>query len=256
MAASRLVPLSPAPGRCVHPCSTGAYSIHRKYGKPPKGSPVTYDVVMPTTETRPPLNWARIIDAAVSYADENGVEELSMRKLGAELGVEAMSLYNHVENKDDIFDGMIDQVFASVPLPATDAEWTTAIRETAVKAMDQFTAHPWMVSLLMQRGTYGNSSLLFMDRAIGLLRIAGFSDEDTHHAWQMLASHTMGYAFQMVSGGPKDKGWEGIEGQLADLAEDYPNVAQLAPYLGDCEFAGEFAFGLVIIIDGLNVRLH
>jgi AcrR family transcriptional regulator len=230
--------------------------IHRKFRNPPLPNPLTYDAVMPPTETRLPLNRERIIDAAVTYADDNGVEELSMRKLGAELGVEAMSLYNHVENKDDIFDGMIDRVFASVPLPPTDAEWTTAIRETVLKAMDQFTAHPWMVSLLMQRGNYGNSSLLFMDRALGLLRNAGFSDEDTHHAWQMLASHTMGYAFQMVSGGPKDKDWEGIEGQLADLAEDYPNVARLAPYLGDCEFAGEFAFGLEIIIDGLNARLH
>ena len=217
---------------------------------------MTYDVVMPTTETRPPLNRERIIDAAVSFADENGVEELSMRKLGAELGVEAMSLYNHVQNKDDIYDGMIDQVFASVPLPAADADWREAIRETALNAMEQFTAHPWMVSLLMQRGVYGKSSLLFMDRSLGLLRNAGFSDEDTHHAWQMLASHTMGYAFQMVSGGPNDTDWEGTQRQLADLGEAFPNIAQLAPYLVDCEFGSEFAFGLDIMIDGLNARLH
>jgi AcrR family transcriptional regulator len=249
------LPVSPllGPGPPLHHGDCGWAAAE---GRLSKQTPVTYDVVMTDTETRAPLNRERIIDAAVSFADENGVEELSMRKLGAELGVEAMSLYNHVENKDDIFDGMIDHVFASVPVPDTEADWKVSIRDVALKAMDQFTAHPWTVNLLMQRGSFGNSSLLFMDRVLGLLRNAGFSDEDTHHAWQMLASHTMGCAFQQASGGFKDKDWDGLEQQLSRLGEEYPNVADLAPYLGDCEFGAEFAFGLVIIIDGLDTRLH
>lgn len=217
---------------------------------------MTYDVAMPTTVTRAPLSRERIIDAAVAFADENGVDELSMRKLGAELGVEAMSLYNHVENKDDILDGMIDQVFAEVPLPDTEADWKVSIRDTALKAMDQFAAHSWLVNVLMHRGSFGNSSLLFMDRTLGLLRNAGFSDEDTHHAWQMLASHTMGYAFQQSSAGLKDTDWDGMVDQLASLGERFPNVADLALYLGDCQFGTEFAFGLEIIIDGLSARLQ
>ena len=216
---------------------------------------MTYDGAMTATETRTPLTRDRIIDAAVAFADENGVDELSMRKLGAELGVEAMSLYNHVENKDDIFDGMIDQVFAAIPLPEADDDWRASIRGIALQAMDQFTIHAWVVNLLMQRGHFGNSSLLFMDRVLGMLRTAGFSDEDAHHAWQMLASHTMGYAFQQASGGPMEKEWEGMEQQLSSLQSQFPNVAQLAPYLAACEFGTEFAFGLDIIIDGLSARL-
>jgi AcrR family transcriptional regulator len=202
------------------------------------------------------LTRERIIEAAVVFADRNGVDELSMRKLGAELGVEAMSLYNHVENKDDIFDGMIDRVFATIPLPDADSDWRDSIRATALEAMDQFTAHPWVVNLLMQRGNYGNSSLNFMNRILGLLRAAGFSDEYTHHAWQMLASHTMGYAFQQASGEYREKDWDGIEEQLSRLGDRYPHVAELAPYLAGCEFGTEFAFGLDIIISGLDSRLE
>lgn len=192
----------------------------------------------------------------MAFADAHGVEDLSMRKLGAELGVEAMSLYNHVRNKDDIFDGMIDHVFAAVPLPDPDIDWKQAIRQTALRALDQFTAHPWAVNLLMQRGNYGSSSLLFMDRVLGMLRSAGFSDEDTHHAWQMLASHTMGYAFQQASGGYLEKDWEGLEDRLIRHASTYPHVAALAPYLADCQFGTEFSFGLDIIISGLSSRLE
>jgi AcrR family transcriptional regulator len=207
---------------------------------------------MTSTTTRTPLTRDRIIGAAVILADSGGVEELSMRKLGAELGVEAMSLYNHVEKKDDILDGMIDYVFRAIPLPADDSDWRVAIRETALAALDQFVEHPWMVHLLMQRGIYGSSSLRFMDRVIGLFRAAGFSEEDSHHAWQMLASHTMGYAFQQMSGGEDKDGWES---NIPDLSV-FPNVAALAPYLAKCEFEVEFAFGLEIIIAGLAARLE
>jgi len=210
---------------------------------------------MTSTGTRTPLTRDRIIDAAVALADELGVEEVSMRKLGAELGVEAMSLYNHVENKDGIFDGMIDHVFESIPLPAAESDWRATVRATALIALDRFISHPWVVNLLMQRGNYGQSSLRFMDRTLGLLRSAGFSDEDTHHAWQMLASHTMGYAFQQVSGGYDDKEWDNVVPSQAELAELFPHVAALAPYLAECEAGAEFAFGLDIIISGLQARL-
>ena len=207
---------------------------------------------MISTGTRAPLTRDRIIDAAVVLADTGGVDELSMRKLGAELGVEAMSLYNHVANKDDILDGMIDHVFRAIPLPASDSDWRFSIREAALAALDQFVEHPWMVNLLMQRGTYGQTSLRFMDRVLGLFRDAGFTEEDAHHAWQMLASHTMGYAFQQASGGDDKHGWES---RLPDLSV-FPNVAALAPYLANCEFGTEFAFGLEIIIAGLAARLE
>ena len=216
---------------------------------------MTYDVGMTVIETRAPLTRDRIIDAAVRFADHQGADELSMRKLGAELGVEAMSLYNHVANKDEILDGMIDHVFKTIPLPDPEEDWQVSVRSTGLAAMEQFTAHPWVVGLLMQRGNFGNASLVFMNQVLGILRAAGFSDEDTHHAWQMLASHTMGYAFQQSSGSGHEKDWNGLEDQLARLGHQFPHVAALAPLLAECEFGSEYAFGLEIIISGLEARL-
>ncbi|MCL1601608.1 MAG: TetR/AcrR family transcriptional regulator [Actinomycetia bacterium] len=209
-----------------------------------------------TTTQRPTLTRDRIIEAAVAYADEHGIDALSMRKLGAELDVEAMSLYNHVANKDDIYDGMIEYVFASLPLPDPDADWQDSIRFIGVAGMDTFTSHGWIVALLMIRGNFGPSALRFTDAVIGILTNAGFSDEDAHHAWQMLSSHTMGYAFQAAAN-PEglQKEHVDVEAALTAAADHFPNVARLAPFLAQCEYGSEYAFGLEIIIDGLAARL-
>jgi len=216
---------------------------------------LTYDVgvAAPTRET---LTRDRIIEAAVAFADQHGVEALSMRKLGAELDVEAMSLYNHVANKDDIHDGMIDYVFSTIPLPDPDEAWKTAIRRIGMAAMDVFTLHAWTVILLMSRSHFGPSFLRFADRVIGTFTKAGFNDEDAHHAWQMLASHTMGYALRQATNPELVVHGVGFSEIPAEqLAEAYPNVARLAPLLECCEYVSEFAFGLDIIIDGLDARL-
>lgn len=210
-----------------------------------------------TTQTRETLTRDRIIDAAVVYADANGIEHLSMRKLGASLDVEAMSLYNHVANKDDIYDGMIDYVFSSIPLPEPDGDWQDEVRRIGVAGMDAFTTHPWTVALLMARGNFGPAALRFTDRVIATLNSAGFSDEDAHHAWQMLSSHTMGYAFQQATNpGVADSHGGAVSDQLVGVADEFPNVARLAPLLAQCEYGTEFAFGLDIIIAGLAARLE
>ena len=216
---------------------------------------MNYDADVTTTQ-RQTLTRDRIIEAAVAYADEYGIEALSMRKLGAELEVEAMSLYNHVGNKDDIYDGMIDYVFASIPLPDPGTTWQESIRSIGVAGMDALTTHGWVVSLLMVRGNFGPSALRFTDAVIGILTEAGFSDEDAHHAWQMLSSHTMGYAFQ-AGANPTGMHKEhlDVEAALAAVGDHFPNVARLAPLLAQCEYGSEYAFGLEIIIDGLAARL-
>ncbi len=215
---------------------------------------MAYDVDM--TSTRTPLTRERIIIAAVTYADEHGVEELSMRKLGAALGVEAMSLYNHVEGKDDIHDGMIDYVFSSIPLPGPDLPWRDAIRQIGTAALEEFSRHPWVVQLLMRRGNFGPGSLAFMDTVLGFLRRAGFTDEDTHHAWQMLASHTIGYAVQQATApGIVQEEMADIAAQMAQLGDQFPNVAAVAPHLVQCNFGIEYELGLEIILDGLETRL-
>lgn len=214
-----------------------------------------YDVDM-ATETRTTLNRDRVIEAAVSYADRHGIEDMSMRKLGAELGVEAMSLYNHVADKADLQNGMIDYVFNSVELPDVGLDWKEQTRHIGKAAMEQFGKHSWVVFLLMQEGNTGPGSLRFMDYVVGVFLEAGFSEADTHHAWQMLASHTMGYAFQSSAGSDVvEPEFAKLEAQMAQLAVEFPNVARIAPNLAHCAYDREYMFGLEIIIDGLDARL-
>ena len=214
---------------------------------------VTYDVGMIST-ARTPLTRDRIIEAAVSYADENGVDDLSMRKLGAELGVEAMSLYNHVENKDDIYDGMIDQIFGGILIPGDELGWKERARRIGKATMAEFSRHPWIVHLCMARGIFGPGALRFMDHVLGLLSDAGFDDEEAHHAWQMLASHTLGYAFQYGTAA-REKDFAELEERLPRLTRELPHVARLAPLLINCSWDAEYMFGLEIILDGLESRL-
>ncbi|GMR02311.1 MAG: TetR/AcrR family transcriptional regulator C-terminal domain-containing protein [Acidimicrobiia bacterium] len=229
--------------------------VRRKLVKVDMEISLTYDAGM-TTTARAPLTRSRIVDAAVTFADEFGVDALSMRKLGAVLGVEAMSLYNHVDNKDDIYDGMIDYVFTSIPLPDPDMNWKDSVRWIGTAAMERFAQHPWVVSLLMSRGNFGPGALAFMDHVLAVFIEAGFSDEDTHHAWQMLASHTMGYTFQQATNqGAVEEKYDSLDAQLARLGEHFPHVARMAPLLAQCEFGREYVFGLEIIIDGLDARL-
>lgn len=216
---------------------------------------MTYDVGM-TTTTRQPLTRERVIEAAVAYADEHGVDDMSMRKLGAELGVEAMSLYNHVDNKDDLYSGMVDWVFSQITLADATLVWKEQARIIGRDALEVFRAHPWVVSLLMTIGNFGDGALRFMNHVLNVLLDAGLSDEDAHHAWQMLASHTMGYAFQSMGGkGTHHKDFSSIEEQLPRISREFPNVARLAPLLIDCSWDTEYQFGLEIILDGLEARL-
>jgi len=216
---------------------------------------MTYDVDM-TTETRSPLTRERIIEAAVGFADEHGVAELSMRKLGAELGVEAMSLYNHVADKGDILDGMIDQVFLSMPPPEPQLDWRDALRQAGVGAMNAFTAHPWVVNLLVSRASTRAAALAYMERILAILTDAGFSDADTHHAWQLLASHTIGYAIQQATNpAAGDSDANAFETWLSRAGNSHPNITRLAPLIMNCQFGREYEFGLEVIIDGLASRL-
>src|SRR6266498_408780 len=101
-----------------------------------------------TSPSRVPLSRERVLHAAIRLADQGGIEALTMRKLAQALGVEAMSLYNHVANKQDLVDGMVDLVVSEIELPAT-AEWDAAIREYAISAHGILLRHPWAPSLVM-----------------------------------------------------------------------------------------------------------
>src|SRR5205085_4812067 len=128
------------------------------------------------TEPRIPLSRARILVAALELADEAGIESVTMRKLGQALGFEAMSLYNHVSNKDDVLDGILDLVLAEMPPPDPEGG-LAAIRSSSLAAHEALKRHPWAAGLLMVPGHVRPARLEFMDGLLGALRHAGFSAE-------------------------------------------------------------------------------
>ncbi len=212
----------------------------------------------PAAEPRVPLNRERVLRAGVALADEGGIESVSMRKLGGQLAVEAMSLYNHVANKDDLLDGMIDMVFGEIDLPSANADWKTEMRERAISAREALGRHPWATGLMDSRTTPGPATLRHHDSVIGTLREAGFSIETAAHAFSVLDSYTYGFAMQEQSlpFETEEETAEVAETILAQLpADEYPHLAEMTiehVLLPDYDYASEYEFGLDLILDGLE----
>ena len=121
-------------------------------------------------KTAQPITRERALAAAMRLADEGGLHELSMRKLAQQLGIEAMSLYHHVPNKDAILDGMVDRVFAGLELPKADGDWKRAMRARANAMLAALRRHPWAVSLMESRSSPGAATLGHHDAVLGALR--------------------------------------------------------------------------------------
>src|SRR5512133_3779044 len=121
----------------------------------------------PSAEPRAPLSRARVLRAAVRLADESGFESLTMRKLGRELGVQAMSLYNHVANKDDIRDGIVEIVMGEIEIPSGGADWKASIRRSSISAHEALVRHPWACSLMMATTTVSPARLRWMEAVLG-----------------------------------------------------------------------------------------
>lgn len=210
---------------------------------------------------RAPLTRERILAVAADLADEVGVASLTMRKLAARLGVQAMSLYHHVDNKEALLDGMVDHVFAEIELPARDAPWRDAIRARCVSAREALRRHPWAVGLLDSRANPGPATLRHHDAVLGRLRDAGFSVQETAHAVSVLDSYLYGFALQEANLPFGDGGEaEAVAGAILEaMPEDaYPHLAELARrhvLQGGYDYADEFEVGLELILDGLGRRL-
>ena len=215
---------------------------------------------------RRPLTRERILETALRLADEGGIDSLSMRKLARELGVEAMSLYNHVANKDDLVAGIVDLVVAEIELPSGAEEWDVAIRRCAVSAHETFLAHPWACSLVMSGSrppSYDAPRLRYMEWLLQRLRDAGFSPELTYHAYHTLDSHILGFTLWQLghSGGMREIAAEEgvhefIRRFVAELrARDFNHLAEHAEQhlaAPPDDGARQFAFGLDLILDGLR----
>ena len=208
-----------------------------------------------STEPRIPLSRERVLGAALALADEGGIEALSMRKLARELGVEAMSLYNHVANKDEIIDGIIDLVAGEADLPTDATDWKTAMRQSAISMRDAFLRHPWASSLWMSRHG-GSARLRRGDWMLRTLREAGLSKELTYHAYHIVESHILGFTAQQLSFPSKDE--EEFAGMAESFlqrlpADEYPDfVEHVRQHLEPHGEEGGFEFGLDLVLDGLE----
>jgi AcrR family transcriptional regulator len=185
-----------------------------------------------------------------------------MRKLGVELGVEAMSLYNHVANKADLLDGMIDIVFAEIDLPTSETDWRTAMRRRAVSARDVLSRHRWATGLMESRTTPGPATLRHHDTVLGILRGAGFSIELAARAYSALDSYIYGFALQEPSL-PFDNGEDTAKVAQAIMSRfasgEFPHLTEIAvEYVMQpgYDYGNEFAFGLELILDGLERALR
>ena len=213
---------------------------------------------MAKSETREPVTRERAIRVAVTLADAGGLASLSMRKLSAELGIEAMSLYYHVKSKDDILDGMLDVVYSEFSTPRAGDEWRTAMRDRAESTRSVLTQHPWAIGI-KARTSPGPATLGHLDSVIGCLRAAGFSMALTGHAMSILDSYVQGFAQQEASLPLDPSGDIGVAtgdimAQQEQMAQAFPHLADMAVSLilePSYAYGHEFDFGLKLILDGI-----
>jgi AcrR family transcriptional regulator len=208
------------------------------------------------TKPRSALTKDRVLDAAIRLADEGGIESLSMRKLGQELGVEAMSLYNHVANKDEVLDGIVEAVVREVDLPPEGTDWKEALRRNAISTHEALMRHPWAASLWWRRAE-GPDRMRTAELMLRMLREAGFSDDLTYHGYHVLVGHILGFTLQAQSFPIETK--EELQEMAAKFLEDFPSdeYPHLADHIRQHVEPGvsderAFEFGLDLILDGLE----
>jgi AcrR family transcriptional regulator len=181
-----------------------------------------------------------------------------MRRLGQRLGVEAMSLYNYVANKDDLLNGMADLVSAEFAVPAPGEDWRHALRRGATSAYDVLQRHPWAGTLLESRSRPGPARLRYLNGVIGTLVDSGFPIQLAYHAFLTLDSYIYGFALQEASSQvPPEQVARAAESFVAQLPDgEYPHLVSMAqPVMHpDYDRSGDFDFGLTLVLDALDRR--
>ncbi len=203
------------------------------------------------------LTRRRVLEAAVHLADREGIEALSMRRLGQELGIEAMSLYTHVRSKDDLLAGMVDVVIGRIPNRRQRGDWKSSLRRTVLDARRVMLRHPWAPAIIETLDDPGPAGLRHFDTVIGILRKGGLSLELTHHALHLMGSRILGFTQDLFDDSsdvdPK------VAALLAQqIGATHPHVAELAMAvtheggLGGCDTDAEFEFALDAILESLE----
>jgi AcrR family transcriptional regulator len=210
-----------------------------------------------SAERRTQLTRERVVAAGIGLADRDGIESISMRRLAQELGVEAMSLYTHVRNKDDLLDGMVDAVIGEIPTNADGAGWKTSLRQMALAARVVVLKHPWAPRPIESRTTPGPATMHYINAVLGVLREGGFTVAQSHHALHILGSRLLGFT-QDLFDDSGDLDPETAASLASGLGATMPYVAEMAlavthgGALGRCDDNIEFEFALDFILDGLD----
>ena len=203
---------------------------------------------------RAPLTRERVLRAAVALADEAGIDSLTMRGLGQALGVEAMSLYNHVSNKDDLLDGMVDVVVGDIVVPPSGTDWRSAMRARCISAHETLLAHPWAALQITSRLTIGPGMIRYLDATLGRLREGGFTIDGALDAWNALDSHLYGFTLQELNLPFAVEESPSVSASVLPQipAEEYPYVVEVLGHVMSQGRREDFEFGLDLILDGLE----
>lgn len=206
------------------------------------------------------LSREQVLQAALALADKGGLGALTMTAIGDRLGAQAMSLYRHVRNKDEILDGIVDLVFVEIDMPGAAVGWKVAMRQRAISTRAVLLRHPWAIAVIESRLQPGPANLHHRDDVLGHLRGAGFSSATATHAYNLLDSYIYGFVIQEESlpfDSPEELAALG-EALLANIpADEFPNLSWVTRELmaAGFEYAGEFEFGLDLILDSIE-RMH
>jgi AcrR family transcriptional regulator len=210
---------------------------------------------------REPLTRHRIIRAALRVMDEEGLEAVTMRRIGRELGVEAMSLYNHVRDKEDILNSMCEEVLTEFRVP--DAEdWSEAARLGAREYRRLLLAHPNVLTLMTERKSpmTNPDALRAYEFGLDIFRRAGLSAVDSMKAFHAFGGYIMGYVTMELGtmvGGPGDEEHARAHQEMARVVQiaDLPRLRETLPYLAELDVEEQFEFGLDLLIDGIRARI-
>jgi AcrR family transcriptional regulator len=218
----------------------------------------------PSTDSRAHLSRERVLETAVAFADRHGLDALSMRKLGQELGASAMSAYYYFATKEQLLDGMVDVVFGEIEPPSLELDWKTAMRNRAISTRAALNRHRWAIGHMEGRTEHGPANLRLHDAALGCLRAAGFSLEATVHAYSVQDAYIYGFVLQESDMSPRTADDFAAEAQrqidaYQDQLAAYPHLAEVVgghvATVG-YDYATEFLFGLDLILDGLDRHLQ
>ena len=221
----------------------------------------------PIAEPRVPLSKERVLRAAITVADKGGIESLTMRKVAEELGVEAMSLYYHVANKDVMLDGVVEAIVAEIEeavggfgVPSKVVDWKAEVRSRILTARVVMLRHPWAPGVFETRTMMGPSIVMYFEGLLGLMREGGFSYDLAHHGMHALGSMSLGFSQELFKPDSDEAGEEAEEmfehmmehlpymaGMMMEITHDDPDST-----LGWCDDQTEFEFSLDLILDGLE----